>query len=170
MIYLRLFIALLFEKETVAKLCSEIDELKKQGVNGNFTKRENLHLTLAFIGEYPDFRKVGEIVKRSGFENYALTFGKCSAFGDIIVRNINCPKELYDYVYSLRTELGNAGVPFDGKKFVPHITLVRKADRLCFPSNEGSVARPSRVALMKSERGRDGMIYTELFSVKAKES
>ena len=50
---MRLFIAINFDDKIKDELCLLTDELKNYSVSGNFTRRENLHLTLVFIGETP---------------------------------------------------------------------------------------------------------------------
>ena len=80
---------------------------------------------------------------------------------------------LADTVRRLRKALAEAGIPFDRKKFSPHITLGRK---LRFP-DENRIPGPPRKAgmtvdklsLMESVRGKNGMIYTEIGFVPAKE-
>ena len=66
----------------------------------------------------------------------------------------------------LRHALAEGGIPFDRKRFSPHITLLRRADTggrprpgLAIPP-VGMTVR--RAALMRSDRGKDGMIYTEI--------
>ena len=49
---MRLYIAIQFEEKILDALNDFQDDLKAQGVTGNYTKRKNLHITLAFIGEY----------------------------------------------------------------------------------------------------------------------
>ena len=49
---MRLFIAIQFEEKILDALTDFQGDLKAQGVTGNYTKRKNLHITLAFIGEY----------------------------------------------------------------------------------------------------------------------
>ena len=78
--------------------------------------------------------------------------------------------ELENYVRRLRKALSDHGIPFDRKKFSPHITLIRKVS-----FRNGSLELPeslsklpvgiNKVSLMRSERGKKGMIYTELESV-----
>jgi 2'-5' RNA ligase len=60
-------------------------------------------------------------------------------------------------------------VPFDRKKFSPHITLMRRAGgRLSGMQEEemaslfGASMTVDHISLMRSDRGRHGMIYTEL--------
>ena len=49
---MRLFIAIQFEENILAALTGFQKELRKIGAVGNYTRDENLHLMLAFIGEY----------------------------------------------------------------------------------------------------------------------
>ena len=111
---MRLFVAIEFEPDIIESLKRVQSDLKRCGLKGRFTKEENLHLTLAFIGEY--------------------------------------------------------GIPFDRKKFSPHVTLVRKStfdgDRARFPDWLPEMKMMVRsIALVKSEFGKNGMDYTVLSSV-----
>ncbi|GHV42185.1 hypothetical protein FACS189490_10600 [Clostridia bacterium] len=51
MIDLRLFTAINFSDDTRSRLLALRDELQSGAVRGRFSALENLHLTLAFIGE-----------------------------------------------------------------------------------------------------------------------
>ena len=64
-------------------------------------------------------------------------------------------------------ELLDNGIPFDRKKFSPHITLVRKAsfkggDKIPVTDAPVGSMMVTRVSLMRSERGKNGMVYTEI--------
>ena len=68
----------------------------------------------------------------------------------------------------VRTFCDEREIPFDRKRFSPHITLIRKASGKL----PGILLRPasmtvSAVSLMRSDRGKKGMIYTELGAVEA---
>lgn len=54
---MRLFIAIQLSDEMKKALVACMHDLKKQGVEGNYVPAQNLHLTLAFIGEYLNFQK-----------------------------------------------------------------------------------------------------------------
>ncbi|MBQ2159396.1 MAG: RNA 2',3'-cyclic phosphodiesterase, partial [Oscillospiraceae bacterium] len=51
---MRLFIAISLSSEIREALMNVRDEMFARGVRGNFTPEANMHLTLAFIGDYPD--------------------------------------------------------------------------------------------------------------------
>ena len=55
---MRLFIAIQLSEKMRKALVSCLHDLKKQGVEGNYVPAQNLHLTLAFIGEYRDPEQV----------------------------------------------------------------------------------------------------------------
>ena len=78
---MRLFIAVNFNDKTKDKIVSVQDRLREHG-KGNFSFRENLHLTLVFLGEVP--RKQVESVKRAMQQVYVpkteLTFDRTGCF------------------------------------------------------------------------------------------
>ena len=57
---MRLFIAINLNKETKNKLLALYDELRNSSVRGKFSLPENLHVTLAFLGEC-DYKQADEI-------------------------------------------------------------------------------------------------------------
>ena len=64
----------------------------------------------------------------------------------------------------IRRALADQGIPFDKKRFSPHITLIRKYS--CRGGREIPVSDPpkgsmvaTKVSLMRSERGKNGTIY-----------
>lgn len=48
---MRIFIAVQFSEPARKSVIDCMDSLRRQGVRGNYTRPENLHLTMAFIGE-----------------------------------------------------------------------------------------------------------------------
>ena len=80
--------------------------------------------------------------------------------------------DLREYVKRLRKALLDEEIPFDRKKFLPHVTLIRKAEctkgKALLPEfQESESMRVNGISLMKSERGRHGMVYTEIGYVRA---
>jgi 2'-5' RNA ligase len=172
---MRLFIAIRFEDHILDALTDFQAVLKSQGVTGSFTRRENLHITLAFIGDYGNPEEVLEAMERSKFRPTKISLDGVGSFGDLFWAGLSDNPQLAAYVRRLRRELSGHDIPFDGKRFSPHITLIRKYS--CRGKREIPVSEPpkgsmkaARVSLMRSERGKNGMIYTEIGCVEAKEN
>ena len=171
---MRLFLAILLDPDMRNALCAVQHELHRRGVEGNFTPPENLHLTLAFIGDYPDPDAVLEALSELRLEPFSLALDGLGAFGELWWAGLRENEALDALVRRLRRALGDAGIPFDRKSFLPHITLVRKA-RLRRGTKLGDLPLPAaemraaRVSLMLSTQGKSGMIYTELGAVGARE-
>ena len=161
---MRLFIAVKLGEEMLGAVLNMQSQLRRAGVGGNYTKRENLHLTLAFIGEYDDPDKVLEVISSVTLPELELTLDGFGSFDGLWWAGIAENKMLEDYVRRLRYALSRAEIPFDGKRFSPHITLIRKPDRAKMPALNVPDAAPSpvRVSLMRSDRGKYGVIYTEI--------
>ena len=164
---MRLFVAIQMNNAIRDVLASVQSYLQKRGVRGNYTRLENLHLTLAFIGEYADPEGVPETLRSIPFEPFSLRIEGFGSFGDLYWCGISESDSLLTYVRRLRRALAENGIPFDRKKFTPHITLIRRAEfdrRKGFPGvTIPDASMPvERVSLMRSDRGKIGMIYTEI--------
>lgn len=167
---MRLFIAIQFDENILDALTSFQADLKSQGVTGNYTKRENLHITLAFIGDYGNPDEVLDAMEQVDFRPIEISLDGVGSFGELFWVGLADNPQLIGYVKRLRRELAEHGIPFDKKRFSPHITLIRKY--ACRGGREIPVLDPpkgsmvaTRVSLMRSERGKSGMIYTEIGSV-----
>ena len=165
---MRLFIAIPFTKEIRKELQRFQNDLKRAGMTGRFSPVENLHLTLAFIGEYADPQDILDIMEQIPFEAFDLSLEGFGHFHDLYWAGIaNCPP-LAAYVRRLRRALAENDIPFDRKKFSPHITLVRKGvvrDGISITDPPSGTMHVDHIALMRSDRGKNGMIYTEVGGV-----
>ena len=163
---MRLFIAVQLSEDMRDEICRVQGDLQRMGVRGNYTPRENLHLTLAFIGDYNDPEQVLDVVNSIPFGPFELRLDGMSCFGDLWWAGLEPSSALQDYVRQLRHALAEACIPFDRKRFSPHITVLRRAsmERSRLPGisieNVGMIAY--HASLMRSDRGKRGMIYTEL--------
>ncbi len=167
---MRLFIAIQFDEEILDILTDFQNELKRQGVKGNYTSRENLHITLAFIGDYGNPEDVLDAMEQLNFRPLDISLDGVGTFGDIFWAGLADNPQLVAVVKRLRRELSDYGIPFDKKRFSLHVTLIRKYS--CVSGKEIPVSdttkgrmKVNRISLMRSERGRNGMIYTEIGSV-----
>ena len=163
---MRLFIAVLLSPKICEALSDVQDRLFRRGVRGNYTNTENLHLTLAFIGDYSDPHAVLEAMASVPFVPFPLALEGIGCFRDLWWAGIRKSDALETYVRRLRHALSEADIPFDKKRFSPHITLIRKAvGRLPGISIPTAEMQVERISLMRSERGKQGMVYTEIDSV-----
>ena len=164
---MRLFIAIQFEDKILDAITDFQDDLKAQGVTGNYTKRENLHITLAFIGEYGNPDDVLEAMEQVDFRPFDIALDGVGSFGELFWVGIKDNPQLGGYVKKLRRALAERDIPFDRKRFSPHITLIRKylykgGREIPVSEQPQGHMKATRVSLMRSERGKNGMIYTEI--------
>ncbi len=165
---MRLFISLNFDANTVEALCNLQSLLRDNCVEGNFTKPQNLHMTLAFIGEYGKQDDVLDVMEEVPFRYIPICFSDVYVHREMVLVSIAHNPGLESYVRRLRRALAEKGIPFDRKNFNPHITLVRKAvlknglpENLL--KNSGlRITDADLVSLMQSTRGKNSMIYTVL--------
>ena len=168
---MRLFIAICVNKEIKAGIRKVCTELKSAGVSGNWTADENLHLTLAFLGEVDDWKRVREAMSGLSFSSFPLSLEKTGTFGDLGWVGLKGSEELTRLSKDIRLALDRADIGYDRKPFKPHITIVRQAKRLgqTAPVVPSVSMKVSRVSLMKSERVQGKMRYTEIFAVSAED-
>ena len=166
---MRLFIAINFSDGMKDALVGIQEKLKENNVRGNYTKPENLHLTLAFIGEYPDPDYVLDTLAQVRFKPFVIRTGRLGSFGKLWWAGISAPAQLSNCASQIRHYLAEADIPFDRKRFSPHITLIREPDKSAVPETAlpEAVMTVNEISLMRSDKGKRGMIYTELGCVSA---
>ena len=168
---MKLFLAINLSPGMKAALTKVQRAMYDRGVRGNYTPEENLHLTLAFIGEYPNAEAVMDALSGVTFTPFELALDGVGCFGDLWWAGLRENAALTAVVRRVRRALAAGGIPFDRKRFSPHITLIRKASR----DAAGIPITPETmtvrtISLMSSKRGRNGMIYTEVGTIEAKEN
>lgn len=164
---MRTFIAINFDEATVDSMVSVQDKLASCG-RGNFTRRENLHLTLAFLGEISidDVAVVKRAMNSIDVTDMELTFSRVGCFrgeSELWWIGIDNNPALIQLQRSLVAAIDRAGISSDKKKFKPHITLARqmnigKRDIHFKPFT----ARVDSISLMLSERIDGKLTYTEI--------
>ena len=164
---MRLFIAIQLSDGIRDALSAVQTYLRDHGIRGNYTKIENLHLTLAFIGEYSDPAFVLEVMRSVPFTPFQIRIEGFGSFGELYWCGISVNDKLLSYVKRLRKALAENEIPFDRKKFSPHITLIRRAEydrRRGFPgvTIPDASMQVTGVSLMRSDRTKSGMVYTEI--------
>ena len=163
---MRLFVAVRLSDEYRDTLAKTQEYLLRHSVHGRYLSRENLHMTLAFIGELPDPEPVFEVLEGLDFPAFTITLDKPCVFRNNILCAGILPSDPLDrQVDRLRRNLAEAGIPFDRQTFRPHITLIREMNAVKgLPEIHipGIAMTVDRFTLYRSDRGKNGMNYTEL--------
>lgn len=177
---MRLFTAVTFDDEVKDFLCRVMDNLRSLTEKGSFTLRENLHLTLNFIGETDKTEMVEQTMKKAvlaaDIEAFNLVFSGFGRFkrrdGDICWIGAKRNDQLFRLQKELASQLENAGFILEDREYKPHLTLARrvrfsgkfneKEFEACIPR----LVQPVRkISLMKSETIKGKLTYTEIFYV-----
>ena len=168
---MRLFIGISPTDDVRKALVKAQNFLQRHGITGSYLEPENLHLTLAFIGEYPEIDPVLDAIEQLVFSPFPITYTHLGTFRESIVwSGIEESAPLSALVKHLRYELAKADIPFDNSSFSPHFTLARHADfsKGIPPAEiEPVTMTVDQITLYRSDRGKNGMIYTEVGIVKA---
>lgn len=163
---MRLFIAVKFSEELKKELIRQINSLKEQSEHGNFTKAENLHLTLAFIGESMRINDIKKIMDGISEECFNICLNGSGRFGSLYWIGLKKEPGLFRLAKYLREELDKNGIPVDKKQFSPHITIAREvtvktAVDLQVKHTEMHV---EKISLMRSDRINGKLVYTEVYA------
>ena len=163
---MRLFVGISPTDAIRRSLVRAQDFLRRHGIVGSFITQENLHMTLAFIGDYPDPETVFEAMDAVVFDPFDITYSHIGTFRESIVwGGIERSEPLEKLARRLRYELARADIPFDNSQFTPHFTLARHADfsKGIPPVDIDPVAMTvNHITLYRSDRGKNGMVYTEI--------
>lgn len=131
---MRVYIAIDFEDNIKNYFDNITSHIKKHCIKGSFTRKNNFHLTIRFIGEADDFQiaKIKEVIdqavlKISPFKllvnNLGIFKRKNTNILWIGVEESSVLSELYNELSIL---LKGFKIPFHDKLFMPHITLGRR--------------------------------------------
>jgi len=165
---MRLFIAVELSEQMKKALIGVMHEMKKQGIAGNYVPVQNLHCTLAFIGETDRAEDIKKVMESIPVEKARLSFSEYGRFGDVFWIGLKGNQKIKKYAADLRKALKENQIPCDTAKFEPHVTLVRKQkgrqpEGLPVPGTDMTV---TKVSLMKSEVKDGKRVYKEIYSVR----
>ena len=172
---MRLFIAINFNDEVKDALCETAAELKAASRRGRVTRRENLHLTLVFIGETDRVDDILSVMEEAAEEALAepteINLAGAGIFkgrgGDLHWVGVENTFELKRLAKELAEGLRAEGFEIEKRRFTPHITIGREivlsspADIRVHPASMTA----DHISLMKSERVDGRLVYTELAAV-----
>ena len=170
---MRLFVSVNFDNDTVEHLYKGAETLRQNSISANISRRENLHLTLAFIGEVPSTKQAIDALNSVEASAFSLILKGYGEFGNgnvCFAKTEKC-KELLSLADMVRSSLISRNLHIDTKPFRPHVTLARQLipcedfdkkvmDNVLCRKN----VKVDRISLMRSDRIKGKLTYTELFS------
>lgn len=133
---MRAFIAIELDDYTRQLLFDTQRRLKDAGIKGNFSRRENLHLTIKFLGEVStdQVKMIRDIILKtaSKYSPMTLTLNGIGEFykgnKSIIWAGLKINSELH-LIHAKVDDMIDAVIPgMKEKSFSPHITLIREAN------------------------------------------
>ena len=168
---MRLFTAICFDDETKNALFSAGKEAERSA-KGRFSAKENLHLTLVFIGETEKTEEIKSAISKIDFPPFDIKIEGTGLFEKgIFWAGTEKNENLENLRNKVQKELEELGFEFEEREFVPHITLARKfcpEKDFSFKNIEKLLpkepVRANRISLMKSESIDGELKYTEIFS------
>ena len=165
---MRLFVAVRFSPAVEGALWAAVGDLRRRGT-GTFTRRENLHLTLAFIGEtdrLEDARAALAGVAGAGPLQLEVG-GSLGRFGDLWWAGVRGGEELEALAGAVQTALRQAGFAIERRPWRPHVTLVRRwRGPVRGTQVAPAVMSANAISLMRSDRVDGRLTYTEVSAVK----
>jgi 2'-5' RNA ligase len=176
---MRLFIAICLTEDVKDSLCETISELRDAARRGRYTLRENLHLTLVFIGETDRVDDILDVMDAAAGDVFPepipLTLSDVGVFrgrgGDLHWVGVEGTPELKRLAKALADGLRDEGFDIEKRRFTPHITIGREV--VIGPGAEANAVvrvHPATmhadcISLMRSERIVGRMVYSEIASV-----
>ena len=165
---MRLFVGLKPSAQFRAALSVMQESLRAAGVTARYDEPSNFHMTLAFIGEWPE--NIAGMLPPVDHP-FSLVLSHAGIFPEarVIWAGVKPSEALDQLARRVRMNLQEAGVPFDPKPFVPHITLARKPvvpEELDLSGIEipSAFMTVSDVYLYRSDRTDNGMVYSVIGS------
>lgn len=174
---MRTFIAINFTQDIKNRLISVERDLKQMSQKGRFTSKDNLHLTLVFLGEIAEDRaKLAQLcVKNITATSFEMTVNRIGCFkrsdGDIYWAGIETNQILNSIYEQLYKNLNSYDFYIRDTEYIPHLTLARDyilkddADIEEYKKNFEKISiKVDNIQLMKSEVIDKKLTYTALYT------
>jgi len=178
---MRVFIGIDLPKDVLNELYKVQNEIKKTGLfNGKITERDNIHLTLKFLGEIDEesLKDVKEKIKEIKFKEFNLKLDKLGIFNKRVIRIVWVSvsgKELFELQKDIDFHLKSLFNKED--RFMGHITIARPK----FIKNKEDFIKAlskiqlnklnfsvDKIFLKKSELSKSGPEYENLLEIAVK--
>ena len=172
---MRIFVAILLDNDIKSHIKGMSDKLSHYFEKARFTRIENYHITVKFIGETDrrGFEKIVSAVKNIAPEVKKFVI-KTSGPGSfkrrgrhIFYCSIMKSRKLQKLHDVLCSELAVQGIVSGTVRFSPHITIAREvllSDRYTFMDFEEKTINVDRISVMESTRINGKLTYIPRFT------
>lgn len=173
---MRVFFAIEFEEEIKEYIYEKLLDVKKKSIKGSFSRKENIHLTLKFMGEVSnsEMKELSQVIDLvvSQKSSFILKMNRLGKFdrGNQCILWIGLEKSeaLFNLYKELEEMLWKLGYEKESRGFAPHITLGRQ---VTLKSNEFFSDIPiskrikiKKISLMESTRVKGVLTYRPVYS------
>ncbi|MGH4016701.1 MAG: RNA 2',3'-cyclic phosphodiesterase [Pseudonocardiaceae bacterium] len=169
---MRLFVALTPPGEVVEELRTSTSALRQMAPELRWTRPEQWHLTLAFLGEVDD-PVIAELTSRLGraaarHPPLSLSLGGGGRFGQrVLWTRVHGDRHgLCRLADSVRAAARRSGLPVEQRPYRPHLTLARADSRPSRQSDKGSADLQPLVERLGSGAGKP-WVATQLYLVRS---
>ena len=129
----RIFIAIRLTEQFKQPLLDAQARLKELGVEGFYASKENLHLTLSFIGETDKVSIIKQAISEIEFEPFSIKTSQVGCFNSdrakVLWMGVEESEQLQCLADKVRQKLTEYCIEFDQKPFKAHITLASRPSR-----------------------------------------
>ena len=170
---MRLFIAIDTSEQVKNQIADFIDEIKPGFSKGRFIKKDNLHITLVFIGECKRADEIIVVLKEISFEPFCIVAKNVRAFskrGGLYHIEMQKDERLLRLQSEIHTKLCAAGFNLEEREYYPHITIAREAqlfssidDKVGDFLKTGLEIKAESVTLFESKFEHGGVKYVPVY-------
>lgn len=180
---IRAFIAVELPEDVIQKLARTQQKLKSTGARVKWVERQNLHLTMKFLGdvEFEEVNEISSVMAEAVKDVSSFTvmakgtgaFPKGERSPRVVWAGVDGDVQMLEKIFQrLNENLVRFGVPYEKRRYSPHITIGRvrsskgtaelaQAVRDCSDKEFGQV-QVTELLLMMSELTSSGPVYTVL--------
>jgi len=174
---MRIFIGINLSKEIKEDIYEKIKIFKENFRSLRWVKKENLHITLKFIGDFQEeIENLIEILEEIDFAPFKVEISDFDFFPNkkiprVFYLGVRDEKENILKLYkNIENKLRKIGIKKDKRRFIPHITIARKKNKDRVFINEAIIKENflrreifiDNFTLFESILGRDGAVYKKI--------
>ncbi len=177
------------DREAMEKIANALKPFRKIASPIKWTKAENIHLTLKFIGdvEPATYKKIEETLSGNDYpvDPFTVRIAGIGKFGkeqelNILWAGITPSQKLESLFRDIESRLHGVGIPKDNRPFKPHITLARNKKNFdikpylrLIDQHQGTFISESAIKgfqIFKSDLSSNGPTYTILKEIPLEQS